>query len=72
MHIVLAKLPDAPKGTKGLSLFGIPKYLPGESGEVGKRNGVYCGSIEKKDRIHGNGTALLNFDNAKAFNRATT
>ena len=67
VHIVLAKLPDAPKGTKGLSLFIIPKFLPGESGEVGKRNGVYCGSIEKKMGIHGNGTALLNFDNAKGF-----
>ena len=45
VHIVLAKLPDAPKGTKGISLFIIPKY-PAADGSVGERNGVRCGSIE--------------------------
>ena len=67
VHIVLAKLPDAPKGTKGLSLFIIPKFLPAEDGSAGERNGVRCGSIEHKMGIHGNGTAVLNFDNAKSF-----
>ena len=67
VHIVLAKLPDAPKGTKGLSLFIIPKFLPTADGSVGERNGVRCGSIEHKMGIHGNGTAVLNFDGAKSF-----
>ena len=67
VHIVLAKLPDAPKGTKGLSLFIIPKFLPASDGSVGERNGVRCGSIEHKMGIHGNGTAVLNFDGAKSF-----
>jgi len=67
VHIVLAKLPDAPRGTKGLSLFIIPKFLPAADGSVGERNGVRCGSIEHKMGIHGNGTALLNFDNATGF-----
>jgi len=67
VHIVLAKLPDAPKGTKGLSLFIIPKFLPAADGSAGERNGVRCGSIEHKMGIHGNGTAVLNFDGAKSF-----
>ena len=67
VHIVLAKLPDAPKGTKGLSLFIIPKFLPAADGSLGERNGVRCGSIEHKMGIHGNGTAVLNFDGAKSF-----
>jgi len=67
VHIVLAKLPDAPKGTKGLSLFIIPKFLPNAEGAVGERNGVRCGSIEHKMGIHGNATALLNFDDATGF-----
>ena len=67
VHIVLAKLPDSPKGTKGLSLFIIPKFLVAEDGSAGERNGVRCGSIEHKMGIHGNGTAVLNFDDAKAF-----
>ena len=67
VHIVLAKLPDAPKGTKGLSLFIIPKFLVAEDGSAGDRNGVRCGSIEHKMGIHGNGTAVLNFDNATGF-----
>ena len=67
VHIVLAKLPDAPAGTKGLSLFIIPKFLVAEDGSAGERNGVRCGSIEHKMGIHGNGTAVLNFDDAKGF-----
>jgi alkylation response protein AidB-like acyl-CoA dehydrogenase len=67
VHIVLAKLPDAPEGTKGLSLFIIPKFLPTDDGSVGERNTVKCGSIEHKMGIHGNATAVLNFDDAKGF-----
>ncbi len=67
VHIVLAKLPDAPSGTKGISLFIIPKFLPAADGSAGERNGVRCGSIEHKMGIHGNGTAMLNFDDATGF-----
>ena len=67
VHIVLAKLPDAPRGTKGISLFIIPKFLPASDGSVGERNGVRCGSIEHKMGIHGNATAVLNFDDARGF-----
>lgn len=66
VHIVLARLPDAPAGTKGISLFIVPKYLP-EGDALGARNGVSCGSLEHKMGIHGNATCVLNFDNAKGF-----
>lgn len=62
VHIVLARLPDAPEGTKGISLFIVPKVLPG-----GTRNQVFCGSLEHKMGIHGNATCVLNFDGAKGF-----
>lgn len=64
-HIVLARLPDAPPGTKGISLFIVPKQLPDANGAAGERNGVSCGSIEHKMGIHGNATAVLNFDEAQ-------
>ncbi len=67
VHIVLARLPDAPPGTKGISLFIVPKMIPDASGEAGERNGVSCGSIEHKMGIHGNATAVLNFDGAKGW-----
>ena len=67
VHIVLAKLPNAPSGTKGISIFIVPKFLPNEDGSVGQRNGVLCGSIEKKMGIHGSATCVLHFENAKAF-----
>jgi alkylation response protein AidB-like acyl-CoA dehydrogenase len=67
VHIVLARLPGAPEGTKGISLFVVPKLLPAEDGSPGERNGVVCGSIEHKMGIHGNATAVLNFDAAKGF-----
>ena len=67
VHIVLARLPDAPEGTKGISLFVVPKFLATESGEVGERNNVNCGSIEHKMGIHGNATAVLNFDGATGY-----
>ncbi|TWI56755.1 hypothetical protein IQ22_01207 [Pseudomonas duriflava] len=67
VHIVLARLPDAPAGTKGISLFIVPKFLPSAEGGIGERNGVTCGSIEHKMGIHGNATCVMNFDGAKGF-----
>ena len=67
IHIVLARLPDAPKGTKGISLFIVPKFNVDESGGLGQRNGVTCSALEHKMGIHGNATCVLNFDNAKAY-----
>ena len=67
VHIVLARLPDAPPGTKGISLFLVPKFVPGANGEVGGRNALSCGSIEHKMGIHGNATCVLNFDGATGF-----
>lgn len=67
VHIVLARLPGAPKGTKGISLFIVPKFLVNADGSVGERNGVRCGSIEHKMGIHGNATCVINFDEAKGF-----
>ncbi|MFV1940051.1 phenylacyl-CoA dehydrogenase [Pseudomonas luteola] len=67
VHIVLARLPDAPAGTKGISLFIVPKFLPNAEGGIGERNGVTCGSIEHKMGIHGNATCVMNFDSAKGF-----
>ncbi|MBL0940223.1 MAG: acyl-CoA dehydrogenase C-terminal domain-containing protein [Gemmatimonadaceae bacterium] len=64
VHLVLAKLPDAPGGTKGISLFLVPKYLPTEEGALGKKNGVTCGSVEHKMGIKASATCVLNFDNA--------
>ena len=67
VHIVLARLPDAPAGTKGISLFIVPKFLPSADGGVGKRNALACGSVENKMGIHGNSTCVLNFDGATGF-----
>ncbi|MBX2858121.1 MAG: acyl-CoA dehydrogenase C-terminal domain-containing protein [Cellvibrionaceae bacterium] len=67
VHIVLARLPGAPPGTKGISLFIVPKFLTDASGEVGERNGVNCGAIEHKMGIHGNATCVLNFDGATGY-----
>ncbi len=67
IHLVLAKLPDAPDGVKGISLFVVPKFLPKEDGSVGERNGVRCGSIEHKMGIHGNATCVINLDDAKGW-----
>ncbi len=63
VHIVLARLPEAPGGTNGISLFIVPKIDP----VTGESNNVNCGSIEHKMGIHGNATAVLNFDGAKGF-----
>lgn len=64
VHIVLARLPDAPQGTKGISLFIVPRHLPEH---IGESNAVTCGSIEHKMGIHGNSTCVMNFDAAKGF-----
>jgi len=67
IHLVLARLPDAPKGTKGISVFVVPKFHPDENGEPGERNDLVCGSLEEKMGIHGNATCVMNFDGAKGF-----
>lgn len=67
VHLVLARLPDAPAGTKGISMFVVPKFLPTPEGAPGPRNGVTCGSIEHKMGIKGSATCVLNFDNATGF-----
>ncbi len=63
VHIVIARIPGSPPGTKGISLFIVPKV----NADDGSRNAVSCGSIEHKMGIHGNATAVLNFDGAKGF-----
>lgn len=66
VHLVLARLPGAPAGTKGISMFIVPKYLP-EGRGIGERNEVTCASLEDKMGIHGNATCVLNFDAAKGW-----
>tara|TARA_B100001250_G_scaffold105675_1_gene89141 strand:- start:221 stop:2029 length:1809 start_codon:yes stop_codon:yes gene_type:complete len=67
IHLVLAKLPDAPKGVKGISLFLVPKYIVNEDGTLGDRNGVNCVSIEEKMGVHGSATCVMSFENAKGY-----
>ncbi|EAW39866.1 putative acyl-CoA dehydrogenase [marine gamma proteobacterium HTCC2080] len=67
VHIVLARLPDAPIGVKGISLFIIPKFNVNDDGSMGERNTVRCGSIEHKMGIHGNATCVMNFDGARGY-----
>ncbi len=67
VHLVLARLPDAPPGTKGVSLMLVPKYLPNADGSPGKRNGVTTVSVEHKLGIHGSPTCVLAFENAVGF-----
>ncbi|MFY2764174.1 acyl-CoA dehydrogenase C-terminal domain-containing protein [Arenimonas sp. MALMAid1274] len=67
LHLVLARLPDAPAGTKGISLFLVPKFLPDANGAVGERNSLAAGSIEHKMGIHGNATCVMNFDAAQGW-----
>ncbi len=67
VHIVLARIAGAPEGTKGISLFIVPKFNVGADGEAAERNGVSCGSIEHKMGIHGNATCVMNFDGAKGY-----
>ncbi|MFC3153513.1 acyl-CoA dehydrogenase C-terminal domain-containing protein [Litoribrevibacter euphylliae] len=67
IHLVLAKLPDAPKGPKGISLFLVPKFLVNDDGSLGERNDFSCGSIEKKMGIKGSATCVMNYDGAKGW-----
>jgi len=67
IHLVLARTPDAPPGTKGISLFLVPKLIVNEDGSVGSRNGVNTGSIESKMGIKGSPTCVLNFDNSIGY-----
>ena len=65
VHLVLAKLPDAPAGTRGISLFIVPKFLINDDGTLGPRNDVACGAIEHKMGIKASSTCVMNFDGAK-------
>jgi alkylation response protein AidB-like acyl-CoA dehydrogenase len=67
VHLVLAKLPDAPAGSRGISLFIVPKYLVDEQGAIGARNQVESGSIEHKMGIRGSATSVMNFDEAVGY-----
>jgi alkylation response protein AidB-like acyl-CoA dehydrogenase len=67
VHLVLARIDGAPAGTRGLSLFIVPKFIPATNGGVGARNGVSCGSIEEKMGIHGNATCVMNYDGATGW-----
>ena len=64
IHLVLARLPDAPAGSKGISLFVVPKFIVNADGSLGARNAIYCGGLEHKMGIHGNATAQINLDGA--------
>jgi alkylation response protein AidB-like acyl-CoA dehydrogenase len=67
VHLVLARLPDAPAGSKGISMFIVPKLRVGRDGAVGGQNAVRCGAIEHKMGIHGSATCVLNFDGAQGW-----
>ena len=67
IHLVLAKLPDAPAGPKGISLFLVPKFLVNDDGSLGARNTVSCGSIEHKMGIQASATCVMNFDQAEGY-----
>lgn len=67
IHLVLAKAPGGGEGTKGISLFIVPKFLVNEDGSLGGRNGVSVGALEHKMGIHGNATCVMNYDSAKGW-----
>lgn len=67
IHLVLARLPDAPEGVKGISMFLVPKFLVNEDGSIGERNSFACGSIEHKMGIRGSSTCVMNYDNAIGY-----
>ncbi len=67
IHLVLARLEGSPAGSRGISLFVVPKFLVNADGSLGERNGVICGSVEHKMGIHGNATCTMNFDNATGW-----
>ncbi|NKI93787.1 acyl-CoA dehydrogenase C-terminal domain-containing protein [Rhizobacter sp. SG703] len=64
IHLVLARLPDAPAGSKGISLFAVPKFNVNADGSIGSRNGIWCGGLEHKMGIHGNATAQMVLEGA--------
>ena len=64
VHLVLARLPDAPQGSKGISLFAVPKFNVNPDGSIGARNGIYCGGLEHKMGIHGNSTCQMVLEGA--------
>ena len=67
LHLVLARLPDAPSGTKGISLFIVPKFIPKADGTLGARNTIHCDAIEDKMGIHGNSTCQMSLDEATGW-----
>ncbi len=67
VHLVLARIEGAPAGTRGISLFIVPKFTPDAQGNPGDRNGVSCGAIEHKMGIHGNATCVMNYDDATGY-----
>jgi alkylation response protein AidB-like acyl-CoA dehydrogenase len=67
LHLVLARLPDAPGGIKGISMFLVPKFLPRPDGSVGQRNGLACGAIEHKMGLKASATCVMNFDGATGW-----
>jgi acyl-CoA dehydrogenase len=67
IHLVLARIEGAPAGTKGITLFVVPKIMVKDDGSLGAHNGVTCGSIEEKMGIHGNATCVMNYDGATGW-----
>ena len=67
IHLVLARLPDAEEGVRGISMFIVPKFMVNSDGSLGDRNGIVCASLEEKMGIHGSCTCVLNFNDAKGF-----
>ena len=67
VHLVLARLPDAPPGTKGISLFVVPKFLVNADGSLGARNGIFCSGLEEKMGIHGNATCQMTLEDATGY-----
>ncbi len=67
IHLVLAKIPGGPEGTRGISLFVVPKFLVNPDGSLGERNSLCCGALEEKMGIHGNATCVMNYDGATGY-----
>ena len=67
VHLVLARLPEAPEGSKGISLFVVPKFIPGADGSLGERNAIFCSGIEHKMGIHGSATCQMTLDGASGW-----
>ena len=67
IHLVLARMPDAPAGVKGISMFLVPKFMINNDGSLGNRNPAVCASIEEKMGIHGSSTCVMNFENAVGY-----